>query len=262
MTKLLDLLLPPPPPPRPLHQSPRQARTGASSCPRSGIVCLKERQEVSFPRRPSLPWRTRLCIPSSLPPACTAWCLPWRPQLTVSLYIGLHHKQSEAQVSQLVSQQTRTAVAPWGAVSTLGVVLSLGHCGAPCVVLGMQRLLSKLLERNGRKSRAKTPAPAHLPSTSYVLNTATREPPGESGRLATSAKRSCQEGGHHPWMCSDRRTQRCICYILSLPFIGVFLCLFLLVAPEQASCRVPAGAGAGARTLFSPRMPHAYAGSF
>ena len=102
-----NLRRPLPPLPAHLHQSPgRPALTGAASWPRSGIFCLKERNEVSLPRRPSLPWRPQLRSPSSPPPASAASCPPRRPQLTVSLYIWLDHKRSEVQVSQLGSPQT------------------------------------------------------------------------------------------------------------------------------------------------------------
>lgn len=88
-------------------------------------------------------------------------------------------------------------------------------------MLGVWKLLSQLLEKKGSKSGAKIPAHAPLPPTPVCSTTAqrcpqprhsatTKEPPGESGRLATTAGWSTTT--HGP---VTSQTQRCICYILS-----------------------------------------------
>lgn len=136
--------------------------------------------------------------------------------------------------------------------------LSLDHCGARCVALGLQTLLSKSSWR--RMAGSPEPRPLLLPIC-LPPPTCSTPPPvslqgnrGDWPRLQSAAVR--RGGTTHG--CVRIPGHRCICYILSLLFIGVFPCMFLLVAPEQGSCCVPAGAGAGARTLFSPRTPHAY----
>lgn len=105
----------PPLPPHPthLHPSPRQTLTGAS-CPRSGVVCLKERKEVNFPKK----------VLSALEDSALTSCHRHSVsglETTVdclSLYVGLEPKYSGAQVGLLVSQQTFAAGAACGCIES------------------------------------------------------------------------------------------------------------------------------------------------
>ena len=112
-----------------------------------------------------------------------------------------------------------------------------------------------LLEKNGRKSRAKALAHAHPASATASSATTQRGPQGTArgmGRLALSADWSHQVGGwggvHHLTRpLESPRTWKWMCYIPHLLSTGVFLSICLLVAPVRkhllSPCRVPLGPG-------------------